>query len=406
MKRIIFFVVFLAIAYLAFQYGVVFLKDNHNIDYALKHNEKEYFINERFIKNAKDEYYLITLKVDGKEFIFDVDNNFNKRRNIIEDVIVYEDKDLLCIYPVFLNKKTMDTLECNIDGKLYDYFAIKDIYKLDSFIETLPDYAESLEHNTKFEQYADLKVFTGNVLYNERIILYNYKNIANISSQKIQYTDFSIKDVYANKNGILVGKYYVVPDGNTPGVHSYMLILDVTTNISYKLPLRNELSSNYYINGVVDNKVYFFDKSNMTHYSINPEHNEIRIEGNKDMGCRAYKDGKWIDVTAYDMLNEEIKFTEDNSDININSEIVYRNNRYYYYKSGDTFYRSYVDSPEKSVQLFTYVDADIVKLSNNSIYFINGNTLYRYSSNSIIPLLERNEFKFNKTNIYDVYWEI
>jgi len=406
MKRIIFFVIFLAIAYLAFQYGVVFLKDNHNIDYSLKLGDKEYFINERFIKNVKDEYYLVTLKVDDKKFVFDVDNNFNKRRNIVLDMMIYENKDLLCIYPIFLNEKTIGNLECNIDGKLYDYFAIKDLYNLKPFIETLPGYAEELENSDKFEQYSDLKIFTKNVLPKERIILYNYKSIANISSEKIQYTDFSIKDVYANKNGILVGKYYVVPDGNTVGVHSYMLILDVTTNTSEKLPLRNELSSNYYINGVVDNKLYIFDKSNLTQYSINPEHNEIRIEGNKDMGCRAYKDGKWVDVTVYDMLNDELKFTEDNSDININSEIVYRNNRYYYYEIGDVFYKSYVDSPEDSVQLFTYANAEVVRMKNNSIYFINGSTLYRYASNTIIPLLERNEFKFNKANIYDVYWEV
>jgi len=406
MKRIISFILFFAMAYLAFQFGVVFIKNNHNVDYSLKVLDKVFFISESYIKDKNDELYLVTIKVDNKEFIFDIDNRFNKRRNIVKDILVYEEDDLMCIYPIFINNETIGELECNIDGELYSYFSIKDKYNLNPFIITLPKYHEELKNNDKVEKYTDLKIFTNNILDDEHVILYNYKNIINISNFKNHYIVFSLKDVYVNKNGILVGQYYLVPDGNTPGVHSYMTIIDVTAdNNNYELPLRNELSSNYYINGVVDNLLYIFDKSSLIQYSIDPANRSIRIEGTKETNCRAYINGKWVDVTAYDLLNEEIIFTEDNNMMRENVEFLGKNNRYYYYKIDDVFYKSYIRKPDKSIQILTYENAKITKMVNDGIYFIDGDTLYRYKDNSIIPLIQRNEFKFNNQNIYEIYWK-
>ena len=404
MKRVITFAIFLTILYFIFQYGVVFFKTEHVEEYSLKIEDKIYVINESYSKNKVDDFYLLTITVDNKEFVFDIDNSFNKQKNIVKDVKVYEADDLLCIYPIFLNDKVTGELECNIEGKLYSYFSIRDTYNLESFVDTLPGYEKGFVGGTKTESYADLEVYIDNIMPDEHIVLYNYKSIFNITNKGNNHYNFSIKDVYTNKNGILVDKYYLVPDGNVAGIHEYMAVMDVETGSTFELPLRNQLSSNYYINGVVDNVLYIFDKSNLVQYSINPDHRDIRIECTKDSMCNAYLDGKWVTVSAYDMLNKEIKFGEDYGFLEDKIDVVTKSKRYYYYKTGNAFYRAYVNAPEKKVQLFTNSDISIVRIANGSIYYIENDVLYRYTTNSIVPLMKRNEFKFNYYNIFDVHW--
>ena len=405
MKRIIAFILFLTGIYLIYQVSVNFIKTEHNINYIKKLGDKEYAINEIYNKNKKVDYYYITIKTPDKEFVFDIDNIFNKQKNIVENIYLYEKNELTCLYPIFLGGETAD-LQCNIDGKLYSYLTIKDKYNLSEFIEALPNYNEGLKNNKEFDDYYDLKVYKNNIQDKESIILYNYKNIITLTKALKKEKNFAEKDVYKNKDGILVDKYYILPNYDTTGTHPSFKIIDIKKNDYVNLPLKENISSNYYINGIVDNILYIFDKTNKTQYSINPKENSYEVESSNDNIGKAYIDGKWSEVTTFDLANKNIIFTEDLTKVKESYDYIFKNNKYYYYVDNDTFYKSYILDPTKKVELFKASDVSVIKLVNDNIYYIQDITLYRYKDNSIIPILERKEFKYNKENIYEIYWDV
>ena len=278
MKRILAFIFFLTGLYLAFQFAVNLMITGHNITYLKEIGNKEYSVNEIYTKGKNIDYYYLTIRTSDKEFVFDIDNTFNKQKNIVENIYLYEQNELTCLYPIFIGGKTTGELECNIDGELYSYFSIKDKYDLEEFINALPNYQKPLISDDARDEYFDLEVYKNNILDKETIVLYNYKNINIISKNKKRDSTFSLVDVPKNKDGILVDKYYILPDYRSLVTHDFIRVVDVLANDYTNVPLKNVLSSNYYINGVVDNILYIFDKSNMVQYSIDPKEKSYQIE--------------------------------------------------------------------------------------------------------------------------------
>ena len=379
-------------------------KTHHKVKYKIKDIE----ILETYHKDKTSDYYLLEITRKDQTFIFDIDNSFNKKKKIIKDILIYNDNDLTCIYPILINDKYNLEIECSIDHQLYSYNSIKNKYDLSKFIKSIPNYDSNYfkDQTTNISKHNDIKVYSDNLYNNENIILYDYKDLIKIKNNSFSTINFSDYDVYHNDLGILINNLYLIPKySKKPEISSYYII-DILKEKKTELKLDQKLSTNVYINGVVDNKLYIFDKSNILQYELDPKNKASKKLGDKN--SIQFYDGKWIDANPYDYLKEEKKFNAIASSIEFPFEyeqIFETSTCYYFYTKDGKFYKVYKNNLEQTILLFEYKDFKEVQLINNRFYFINNNSLYRYDKYGIKTIINRDEFKYNSRNIYSAYFE-
>lgn len=403
MKKIVSFILVLAIIFFCFQFCVTLFKKEHNISYLIKVLDKNFAIHEEYYKDKDIDYYYLEITLDKAKFVFDVDNTFNKQKKIIETIKIYETKDLVCLSPVYIKNNNDPDIVCNLDGDQYSYTSIKEKYNLSEFINSINNFNEDKYLIDNSNETIDRnKVYKGNMYDNENIIMYNYSTLNKISKNKNSIIRFATYDIYNNKLGILIGRYYVLPKFEKKPEYSKILIIDIETENIKEIEIKEKLSTNIYINGVVDNKLYLFDKSNMAQYEIDPIKRHYRIIGNKSENAQYY-DGKWQTRNIYDFSKKEIKF-EENYPIKENYKEAFETNKfYYYYNSDNEFYKVYKKNLNNPIYLFKHDDIEEVNVYNDKIYFISDDTLYRYDSTGVKSILVNNELQYNYDNIYSVY---
>ncbi len=405
MKRVIGFIVGIIIFYFIFQISVTFFKTSHNVEYIKEIDDKKFIINEIYSKNNSGNYYSINIKIDDKEFIFYVGNSFNKQKNIVKDIKYYQKDNLFCVYPVYIKDKVGEDLICDIDGNLYSYTSIYDKYDLKDFASELPNFVYNKKTvSTTKEKIADVYTYNENIEENEYVIIYNYKTLLKVSQIMNTEIDFSSYDVYQNIYGTLVDKYYILPISVNKSPYLSFNIIDILSADSKVLNMNQSTSTSFYVNGAVDNKLYFFDKIDLKQYMISPKDQDYELIGDSELGGKVYENGIWKDVSIYDLKNNTI-FTEDFSKLaKFNYKEAFKSNRYYYfYDEKSNFYRVHQDYKESPVLLFNKKNLKEIKVVDDNIYYIIDTTLYRFNESGEIPIAERPEFKYNSTNIYSVY---
>lgn len=393
------FVIILSLMLITFVMHI--FKNHHKINYSINKNIK---VEEEYIKNKESEYYLLRINVNDRNFIFSANNNFNKKKKILKDVNVLEKDKLLCIYPKLIDNTYLD-IECNINNKLFSYDSIKDKYDLNELTNNNAKFNKDIyiDKYNKKDSYKDIDMYYDNFYDNENIIIYNYKDIIRLRKNKMSNINFSSFDVYNNDLGVLIGNNYLVPKYNKKKEIDTYYIIDIlkekTTEINFK---KYKLSTNVYINGVVSNKLYIFDKSNITQYEIDPKKKKIsRIGNNKNV---KYYNGNWIDYNPYKYVKNGDTFKLD-IDLSVDyKEIFDAGDAYYFYNSNNEFYKVYKNNLDLTIYLFKYNNFKEVSIINNKLYFINDNKLYRYDKYGLKTLLKRDEFKYNYKNIYGAYF--
>lgn len=404
MKKIFNFVIILGILLLVFQFGITLFKTSHKIDYDINIDSKSANVHEEYYKDKKLDYYFFEVTYGDNKFVFDIDNTFNKQKKIISDIKVYKKGDLVCISPIYIKNNESDIL-CDVDGVQYDYSNIKNTYDLKEFIATLD--------NFNLDKYASsdtktlinsMDVYKNNIDDNENVIVYKYKNLIKLTRPGNSRIQFSNYDIYHNDLGILVDKYYILPKYENKPEYTGLLIIDISDDDISTMYFDDSISTNIYINGVVDNKLYIFDKSNLIQYEIDPKKKSYRVTGNSNTGAQYY-DGEWSTKNIYEFTKSEIKF---NTKISIKDNYVniYDGDKYYYYyNSNNEFYKVYKKDPLKKIFLFKNNNAKEIKVVNDNLYFIDGNNLYKYDNYGIKLILTNKEFQYNYSNIYSIYFK-
>ena len=380
-------------------------KTHHTVKYKLKNNTQ---ILETYHKDKKSDYYLIEINHQDKKYIFDIKNNFKKKKKIVKDLIIYKKENVSCIYPILINEKYTLDIICSIDENLYAYASIKDKYDFGEFIKTIPNYDDKYydDKTSNIKNYNDIKIYNDNLYPNENIIIYNYKNLIKIKDYSYSKISFSNHDIYNNDLGIMINNLYLIPKySNKPEISSYYVI-DILKQKKKEIKLNNKLSTNLYINGIVDDKLYIFDKSNIIQYELDPNTKKLNRVGNKNN--MKFYDGKWIDANPYDYIKEEKKFNSISSKMEFpfhHDKIYTPANYYYIYNYNGKFYKVYKHDLNNPIFLFEFDDFDEVQIINDKIYFINDKTLYRYDKSGLKKVVQRDEFKYNSKNIYSAYFE-
>lgn len=405
-KKIITFSLLLLFLTLLLEFGINYFKTSHHVEYDIS----GYMVEEDYIKKSGKDYYLIKASKDGKEYIFNAQNEFNKNEKIIKEIIPYDTDDISCATIIYTNNSSSTPL-CYKDKILHSYISVENEPGMSEYLKQLNKYAEDkITSSDESYVFAYNEIYKNNLYKNEDIIMYNYKNIIKINGERTMTFDFSNKDVFKNEYGTLVGKYYVIPKMRNSIEFSHYLIVDLEKETVEEIDLAREVSANIssqmYVNGIYNSNLYIFDKSNLVQYEINPGKGEIKVVGNKDKKGIVYKNGQEEEIGVYTLNNEKVKFTENYDaykEIDYD-QIFLTSNGAVYVKDG-VFYKVYNNYLKNPIYLFEAKNVQDIKVKEDNIYYINDQFLYRYNDYGNVRILKREQFKYDYTNIYDVYFE-
>ena len=404
-KKTITYILTIVLLLILYEVIFTFLKTNHEIDYTISKDNKLYSIEELYTKKGKDNYYL--LKVTNEEnqtFLFSVNNKFNKQKNIVKDINIFNiSNDLTCMVLELVNKDNTIPI-CIKDNTLYSYFALKDKYNLSALDGYIKKYDDP-----KYSIYdADKNTCTVNFGYmeaNEYIAIYNLKDVYFYHNGAQERLNFSNYDNYKNEYGYLVGNRYLIPRIiSNPEFYNY-LVYNIETKRLESIDLEsNPISKNMYINGVYDNSLYVVDRSNKKQYRLEPRSLQAIEVGNTEEEGYAYINGKLERMSIYQLTDNTIKFSDtvgDYSDIDYDS--IYAQSNYAYYVKNGVFYKVYEKDKHMPVRLFEVKNPKNVKFKNDNIYYIEDNKLYKYNEYGLNVLVIKDEFRFHDDDIYDIY---
>ena len=211
MKRVFSLIILLVVLFLGFEVIVNFFTKSYVNSYKIYNGDKTYEIEERYDKKLNDKYD-IKITIDDKEFYYIVSNSFNKQRKIVKDILVYPNGDDICIYPILKNKKGI-YLECNSNNVLYSSLA----YGNKDFINTVTEDLKSKNYITDYTPSTvatdnhGTKTYSDNIPEKDGVLWWKYKGIDKFTRNNYNLNYPLTFDKYENNTGMLVGKYYIIP---------------------------------------------------------------------------------------------------------------------------------------------------------------------------------------------------
>jgi len=411
MKRVFSFIIVLAFLFFIYQFVVMLFISHHEVVYNIVKDDKNFEIVEIYEKEKDYENYKIKIKEDTNTFYFHNSSKLNKKDKIISNIEYFEKDELYCIYPVIENKSMNSEIVCLKNNKLLTYSALKSMsdYRVDEFVTILKNKNyENLSwiNNDTLTPYHDKQIYKDNLIDNETIILFNYDSIDYYTKEKIDTINLFRNDRYENDLGVLVNNYYVIPNYDQRHEFNSIYIINLKDKSKKEFVFSEEISFDSYINGVVDNDIYLFDKDNKVQYKINPKDETIEIVGSIDVLCKYYNGDKFIEMSVGEFVNKKQIFKEK-----IDTKIlekyegynIYQKGNIYYLTKGNEVYILYKNYLSNPVLLFKD-DINNITFKDENIYYIKDNLIKRYNpSFGLKNLIIYNELKYNHQNIYDVY---
>ena len=227
-----------------------------------------------------------------------------------------------------------------------------------------------------------------------------------LNNKKLAKLNLFKEDTYTNSLGVSTFKYYVMPNYDQKYEYNSFYIINMTNNKIQNIILKKKkvISSDYYINGVVNDKIYIFDSDKLKQYVINPKKGKIEETVNSE-NKGLYYDGKFKRINIYDFKEEKKIFKEDIKlpDKIKDKEVIGSYFDNYYYKE-DNDIILYNETLEKVIYLFKIDSKDSILINKDTIYYIDNNTLYYFNINTNSKkVITYDELLFNKVNRYFVY---
>lgn len=414
MKRIFTFMFLLAILAIIYQFGVTFLKSGHDITYDLVSENIKFKVREIYDKK-KSGYYTLVMENSDYSFIYEVKDNFNKRKKIIQDIQATNNDNMMCIYPIYLKDTLSSNITCSIknDKTTYSYNYYKDnplVKQLEEFLRSKNIVNESWNKDEIISTPDGIVThYKENIMKEDIIVIWLYNNIYIADNDRTYYVSLFDNDIYENKLGTLIGYNYYIPKYNDDNLQEFATYyrINIKRREKHELKLTDILSKNTYLNGVIDDKLYIFDPKNLVQYEISDDSNNPRKIGDKSINAQYYN-GTWQDKNINDFKDTEIKFVKDYSKVEELKQYkyteIYETDRYYYLNNAGEISRLYKNDLSKRVVLFKLDNLRSITVNKDTVYFIIGDTLYYYNENKgIKKIIQRNEFNYNYKNIYAVY---
>lgn len=403
-KKVLSITLLIFLMFLIFQFSINYFKTDHYLEYTLEVGRDNYEIKETYNKRSNNDYYFIEIDSNDGKFFFTIDNKFNKQKQIVKDIKTFRDEDVFCISLVYSGSNNISSPICSKEGNLYSFVSIKDDYDFSSYLEDIKAYSKKLlEQSEDYSDYLDISV-NDNLYDDETLLIYNYQTLIEYSKNEQYSLQFSSSDSYKNEFGFLVDHYYLVPDIDSGPDFSTYLSFDIKGGYNDEIELPNNISKQSYINGIYDDKLYIFDKSNKVQYSIDPNSKKVEITGDENNKAFVYQNGSDKSMSVYDLDNEKVLFSLNTSDYkDIEYDDIYVYDEFAIYSLDNNYYKVYRSHLDNPIFLFNQENVKELKIKKDRIYYIVDNFIYRYDDYGLVKLAKREEFKYNYENIYDVY---
>ncbi len=332
--------------------------------------EKKYQVNKYEIEEKYDKetgYYTFLIKEDKIIYPFLIKHNYSNKRELIDNIKEYHNDKEKCILPQN-NEFDMYPL-CSQNDFVYAYHLSN--LKIDDFKE------EKIKSLSK--TYKEIEL---NYLNNKSYLIYNYRGFYSIKEDANKEIPLFKNDIY-NLNLIYEWKEYIlVPDYNENYYFSKIYLFNIKTGTYEEIKLEKPISFDSVFLGDYKNKVYLLDKKEEQEYAINLRNKKVEevdylILENKKLVKKNYKD---IIVNNLNFLKQ------DYPEYKLEDHILYQ------------------DVLNNKIKISNYEVNKIIKVEDETVYYLAKDTLYMYNPYlGEIKLLSNFEWNFNNTNIIYIF---
>ena len=406
MKKTISIIALLVILFLLIEFLVTRFTSSHSITYTIKSNDIEFNLDEKYSKK-EDDTYSISISYDKYVFNYLVSNNYNKQKKIVDNIEYFKDGDNICVYPILKDKQEVYIL-CSDGNNIYSSY----VYPNQNFINEIKNKLIEKKYlsvkEPKVEEtttYDSSTIYLNNMNDSDKILYWKYKGIDVFSKNKQTNVSVLEFDKYDNKVGYLAGNYYLIPNYRNQKVLEFSSVTAINLkNLDRKeIDLDMILSSDTYVNGVVDDKLYYTDPSNLLQVEVKPSNSNVRLIGDSSMGGQMY-DGQWKDRNIYDFKSSEIKF-RNNIDTGISYiDILEGTGSYYFYTSDGKLYQVLKEHTDKPILLYQTQGLTNFNVVGNDIYYVTGSNVYNFNIfDGSRVVMTNNDLNYNNTNRIHVY---
>ena len=399
----------LFIFYLGIQILFFWLSNNQEVSYMLKLDNNSFEVIEKSDFNNHNYFYDVT--INNINFSFQIFKDYGKKIKLLTDIKYYEDEEYKCILPIFNGEILLDMI-CYND--VYDYYRnIKGKNeKLDNYVANLDIYNENqfIDQNSSSE-ISNLMVFKENLINNHFIALKNYRGLFIINNEFdsiVKDKNLFSKDIYNQKISTFINEYYLVADYNETHEFNKIIIFDIVNLEISEIISNTAISLDSYIQGVVDDKIYLYDKDNKIQYEIDIQNKSIVKTGTEIK----YNDGEWKTMSIAE-ANQEKKFGIENNYGFEGYEKIDKvgNDCGYYYlykKNGNKYdvYRVNIQNNSGLIYIFSTQSLDLINYVDDYVYFVENNKIKVYNDSfGTKNILDYAELEFNKNINFYVYAE-
>lgn len=410
MKKIISILIVFALLMLGYQVIINFFISSYSISYSLINSDSSFNIDEKYYKG--NNYDFIVNDDKKNTYIFSSVYDFNKQKRVVKDIAYYSSKDVSCILPIY-KRGYLGDISCYYKGSQVSLSYLESInVSTDKIIDKMSEYGyKKVKNDTSFEIHnlnnnSVANVYDGNVDDDYIFPIWNYNGIFYIEKPKVVEKNYLDVDVYDNSNSYLMGKYYFIFNFQDSSSLSDLIFINLEDKGKTTLTFSSGLSSDMYINGSYNNKLYVTDLKEKIEYSLDPKSEKIEVVGEEDSFINVV-DGKLVTVNKRDFFSDKKYF-----DIIKNDELKKKygdiefreSGNYYYFLKNNEFYKVYKDNIEKPIKLVKTNKVVDWKANYNELIYIENDTLYLYTEGSgVRPIVKNSEFKFNYKNMGNFY---
>ncbi len=386
--------IILIVIYVVLFFIIEFLKSEGDFNYQIK-GEIDFDIKESALfYNDKEDLYVFN--VNG--FKFSINHEFNKESNVIKDVKYFKNDNYECILPIYKNDLILNDLLCYNGSYTYYYNLIGQDKELDEFAKSY-DYNRFIDNN-KYTEIENINVYKDNLIEDHYIEFTNYKGIYNVSNNfNTTVYDVSLfdKDVYNQKLGVFINNLYVVADYNEEYSFNIFKVIDFQNLKTDDIISNYKISFDSYIQGVVDNKIYLFDKDSKIQYEIDVEKQVVNKVGDL---IKFYNNG-WETMTINQALEEKLFIIDENYEVDGYVKVDKLGEIYYLYEDGFNVYKM-IDN--NLIYLFKTDNIDNIFYVDNFIYFTDNNSIKYYNDKyGVKKVIDYKELQYNENIRLYVY---
>ena len=338
--------------------------------YSLEYNVDNYAINENYDKEEKVYYYEITS--NGMKYTFISNINYQKNKKLIQGIKIHEKDGYVCLEVESSSLKTMPL--CSYEGQQLSYYLIPTELQ-----DELNDYYD--KPSLKDITYENYHIYN---TYNN-ILIWNYKGFNYLNGEDVEFIKLFDKDIYEIPLATKINNYLIVPDYEQEYEFNTLYIINLDNLKIDTWKMKYTISYDSYILGINDKSVYLVDKKNGIEYEIVPHKKKMRILASNNKNGIIYKNGEAEKINVKTLVADNKHFT-------------YKSN-YNYILVNDELYLYYWNQNNR-IKVSNNKIRQIVYTNDDSVYYLVGNTLYKYNDiQGEVKLVEYGEWEFNYQNL-------